>query len=60
MNVVLPPERSSSASLIKGFKSLPVEVFIAELPIEALDVAVLLGPPRLNQQMADAVLWPKP
>ena len=54
--VVLPLDRSRPASLVEGVEPVLVQMFIAELAIEALDVAVLHGAAGLDQQMANAML----
>jgi hypothetical protein len=54
--VVLPPDGGTPASLVETVKPALVEMLIAELAVETLDVAVLHGPARLNQEMADAIL----
>jgi hypothetical protein len=53
--VVLPPVCRGAAGLLQRFEPLLVQVFISELAVEALDVAVLRGPAWLDQDVADAV-----
>ena len=53
--VVLAPVGDLLAGLGQGLEPLFVEAFIAELAIEALDVAVLHGPAGLNQDVAHTV-----
>ena len=49
--VVSAPLSDARSSLGQGLKPLLVQALITKLPIEALDVAVLHGPPWLNQDM---------
>jgi len=53
--VVRSPGRHGHPGLMQGFKPALVEVLVAELAVEALDVTVLHGAPRLDQDVADAV-----
>lgn len=41
--------------LLQGLEPALVQVLIAELPVEALDVAVLHRAPRLDQDVANAM-----
>ena len=50
--VVLLPEGRAYPSLVQGLKSLLIEMLIAELAAEALDVAVVHGASRLDQDVA--------
>ena len=53
--VILAPGGDSRPRLGQGFEPVLVQALIAELSVEALDVAVLHGFPGLDQQMLDAV-----
>ncbi|MDT4843859.1 hypothetical protein FQZ97_777970 [compost metagenome] len=53
--VVRAPDGHGCSGLMQGLEPALVEVFIAELAIEALDVAVLHRAPGLDQDVADAV-----
>src|SRR5450830_469813 len=54
--VVLPPGGDGRPGLHQRLEPLLVEALVPELAIEALDVAVLHGPPRLDQDVADAMV----
>ncbi len=54
--VVVPAPLSDARSgLRQSLKPLLVQALVTKLPIEALDVAVLHGPARLNQDMSHAM-----
>src|SRR5450830_835928 len=53
--VVLPPGGDGRPGLHQRLEPLLVEALVPELAIEALDVAVLHGPPRLDQDVADTM-----
>lgn len=52
--VVLTPDGDDLASLGQGFEPVLVEAFVPELAVEALDVGVLGGFARLNQDVLNA------
>jgi len=52
--VVLAPTGRRTSGFAERLEPLFVEVLIAELAVEALDVAVLHRPPGLDQDVADA------
>lgn len=54
--VVPPPFADHLAGLGERGEPVLVQALVAELAVEALDVAVLHGAARLDQQMRDAVL----
>ena len=54
--VVTPPVGDGVAGLLQGREPELVETLVAELAVEALDVAVLHGFARLDEQMPDMVL----
>jgi hypothetical protein len=53
--VVLAPERDGRSSLLQRLEPLLVQTLVPKLAVEALDVAVLHGPSRLYQDVADTV-----
>ena len=53
--VVLPPDPDGRARLLQRLKPLLVQALVPELSIEALDVAILHGPPWLDQDVPDAM-----
>ncbi len=54
--VVIPaPLGDLGACLVQGREPVLVQTLVAEPPVEALDVAVLHGPPWLDQDVPDAV-----
>ena len=53
--VVRAPDGHGCSGLMQGLEPALVEVLIAELAIEALDVAVLHRAPWLDQDVADAM-----
>src|ERR1700712_1507211 len=53
--VVLAPERDGRSGLLQRLEPLFVQALVPELAVEALDVAVLHGPSRLDQDVADCV-----
>ena len=53
--VVLPPDRCGAPGLVQRLEPLFVQTFIPELAVEALDIAVLHRPARLDQDVPDAV-----
>ena len=53
--VVLAPEPDGRAGLLQRLEPLFVQALVPELAVEALDVAVLHGPSRLDQDVTDAV-----
>jgi hypothetical protein len=53
--VVLAPFSNAISGLLQALKPLLIQAFISELSIEALDVVVLHGPARLNQDVATAL-----
>ncbi len=53
--VVLPPGGDGGPGLLQRPEPLLVQALVAELAVEALDVAVLHGSPRLDQDMPDAM-----
>lgn len=54
--VVAAPLGDDAAGLDQRREPMLVEAFVAELAVEALDVAVLHKPARLDQQVLDAML----
>ena len=50
--VVLPPGGRCAPGLMQGLEPLLVQALVPELAVEALDVAVLHGPARLDQDVA--------
>jgi hypothetical protein len=53
--VVHAPFSNAISGLWQALKPLLIQAFVSELTIETLDVAVLHGPARLNQNVADAM-----
>jgi hypothetical protein len=53
--VVLAPFSNAISGLWQALKPLFIQTFVSELSIETLDVAVLHGPARLNQNVANAM-----
>ena len=53
--VVLFPDRGRIPCLLQCFKPAFIEMFIPKLTVETLDVAVLHGASRLNQNVTDAM-----
>ena len=53
--VVLAPFSNAISGLWQALKPLFIQTFVSELSIETLDVAVLHGSARLNQNVADAI-----
>src|SRR4051812_37248894 len=53
--VVLPPDSDRGTSLMQRLEPVLVQAFVAELAVEALDVAVLHWPSRLDQNVPNAV-----
>ena len=53
--VVLAPFRNPVPGLCQALKPLLIQAFVSELSIETLDVTVLHGPARLNQNVANAM-----
>ena len=53
--VVLAPERDGRSGLLQRLEPLFVQALVPELAVEALDVAVLHGPSRLDQDVTDAM-----
>jgi len=49
--VVLPPDSDGVPSLWQRLEPMLVQAFVPELAVETLDVAVLHGATRLNQDM---------
>ena len=52
---ILAPGCNDSSGLRQRLEPVLVQAFVAELAVEALDVAVLHRPPGLNQDVPDAV-----
>ena len=53
--VSFAPFSNAISGLWHALKPLFIQAFVSELCIEALDVAALHGPARLNQNMLNAV-----
>jgi len=53
--VVLPPGGDGRSCLVQRLEPVVVQAFVAELAIEAFDVAVLHWPARLNQNVPDSM-----
>ena len=53
--VFSPPVLDDNPSLEYAREHLPVQAFVPEFPVEALDVGVLSGTPRLNVDRPNAV-----
>ena len=53
--VFFAPFNNAISGLWHALKPLFIQAFVSELSIEALDVAVLHGPARLNQNVANAI-----
>jgi len=53
--VVFAPFSNAIAGLWQALKPLLIQAFVSELSIETLYVAVLHGPARLNQNVANTV-----
>ena len=53
--VVRSPNRHGLPGLVQSLEPALVEMLVAELSVEALDVAVLHGAPWLDQDMANAM-----
>ena len=53
--VVEPPCRDLFARLVQRLEPVLVQALVAEPAVEALDVAVLHGPPWLDQKVSNAV-----
>ena len=53
--VVRSPDRHGHPGLMQGLEPALVQVLVPELAVEALDVAVLHGAPRLDQDVANAM-----
>lgn len=52
--VVASPTADLGAGLVRALEPVLVEALITELVVEAVDVAVLHGPPGLDQGVHDA------
>lgn len=53
--VVRSPSRHGDSGLMQGLEPALVQVLITELAVEALDVPVLHGAPRLDQDVSNSV-----
>jgi hypothetical protein len=53
--VVAPPGGDLGSRLVQALEPVLVQTLVAELAVEALDVAVLHGSPWLDQDVFDAV-----
>ena len=53
--VVFAPFSNAISGLRQALNPLLIQAFVSELSIETLDVAVLHGPARLNQNVANAM-----
>jgi hypothetical protein len=53
--VVFAPFSNAISGLRQALKPLLIQAFVSELSIETLDVTVLYGPARLNQNVANAM-----
>ena len=51
--VILPPTGYCYSGLLQCLKPVFVEMFVSELAVETLDVAVLHGAPWLNQNVSN-------
>ncbi len=51
--VILPPTGQCCSGLLQSLKPVFVEMFVSELAVETLDVAVLHGVPWLNQNVSN-------
>jgi len=53
--VAEPPTADLGAGFVQAPDPLLVEALVSELAVEAFDIAVLHGPPRLDQDVLDAM-----
>ena len=58
--VVDPPLLDDPARIVERFEPVDVEAFVAELPVEALDVGVLVRLSRVDESQVDASLLGPP